>query len=345
MNVRPLKVYKRIKKEIEEKIRAYPKYADLHNQMGLMLAVEGDLESAQKEFDHALQLNPQYVEAKLNLGFLFLLMKRWKEAETIFLSEGMKGPESGVLQHILGVIYVKTGREKETLQCLRKALKTDHHCQKDYHTRGIWRDEQLFIEKMRREDGRTIPRRHFYQKFHTIMGLYLAKGGHLAQALRELKKAEKFSPDSFLSHFHLGLVYYYTGDDQRAIMEFKKAIKINPEHGLAYAYLSYVYGVKKQTRQALECMEKAVALNPRYADLHYNLALLYSDQGRYREAISELKKAIRINPNYLFARVNLGVLYEEQKKWKAAKSEYEWVLKVTPEDEYVQKRLEKISNR
>jgi tetratricopeptide (TPR) repeat protein len=56
-----------------------------------------------------------------------------------------------------------------------------------------------------------------------------------------------------------------------------------------------------------------------------------------------LKRALHINPDYVFARINLGVLSEDQKKWKDAKREYRKILQITPDDEYIRRRLERIS--
>ena len=98
MKIKKLPVYRRILKEIEKEIQVHPDYADLHNQMGLLLMMEGDQEGAEREFVLAIRLNPKYREAALHLGYLYLEMKRWKEAEEIFLSEARKNPKEGFLQ-------------------------------------------------------------------------------------------------------------------------------------------------------------------------------------------------------------------------------------------------------
>jgi len=110
MKVKRLLLYRRILKEIEKEIQAHPGYADLRNQMGLLLMMEGDQEGAEREFVHAIRLNPRYREAALHLGHLYLEMKRWREAEEIFLSETRKSPKEGFLQHLLGMGYLQTGR-------------------------------------------------------------------------------------------------------------------------------------------------------------------------------------------------------------------------------------------
>ena len=132
-------VYKRILKEIKAKARLYPGYADLHNQLGLLLMEEGNLDEAKGHFLKALRLNPHYHAASLNLGFLYIEQRRWKGAEEIFRRESGRGGKDGFLQYVLGQCYLRTGRRKEAAAQIRTALRL-HPSYRDYpgydHKRG-----------------------------------------------------------------------------------------------------------------------------------------------------------------------------------------------------------------
>jgi tetratricopeptide (TPR) repeat protein len=335
-------IYQRILDEIGKEIHIHPNYADLQNQFALLLMVEGEMEKAEVHFLKALRLNQKYREAILNLAFLYMEMRRWKRAEKILLPEVKRNPRDGFLHHVLGILYLQTGRQKEATAWIRKAIQYYSHCQDYYKKKGMWQRGTIHLDQ---KAEKALKKIHLgpYAQFHNFIGLNLAKKGKFVQAIKELKKAERLKPNEFIFHANLGTVYYYQGAYSKAIQEFQKALKIDPFYGMGYANLSYIYGLMSRTQEALRYMEKAVQLNPRYADLHYNLALLYNDRNQYKKAVSELKKALRINPNYLFARINLGVLYEDQKKWKEARREYRKILRITPNDEHVQKRLKRIS--
>lgn len=318
MTVRALKRYKKILKDLQHKVEAYPHYADLRHQLALLLFVDGDREGAEREFLQALKLNPEYREAAILLGCLYVDQGRWGEAEALFRAVKRKKPNDPFLQQILEPIEIQTGR-------IRKGHRIDPSKEKV-------RYPKVHLHRL-------------YGRFHYLVGILLARDGKLAQALRELEKAAQWEPGAFAFHYHLGLIFYSFGDYRRSMVEFKRALALDPGNGMSHAHLSYLYGLKGKTEEAIRHMERAVTLNPRYADLHYHLGLLYSGQERYREAISEFKKALRLNPNYLFARINLGVLYEEAGKWKEARREYERVLQITPDDGHVRRRLERISGR
>jgi len=313
--------------------------------MALLLMVRGDINKAQRHLQEALQINPKYREALLNLGFLYIEQKSLDKAERIFLSLAKEDPRDAFLQHLLGIFYLLHHRPKDAWPRIQKAIQLHPFYQEDYKRKGLLRRGKIVFDANTLQKMKKVKLNYHHSHFYFFLSNYYAQKGNISQAIKPLKRATLLKPNEALFHNQLGSIYYYKGDYPKAIKEFKKALKIDPFNGIGHAHLSYTYGVMGKGRKALPHTEKAVDLYPSYADLHYHLALLYSDQKRHREAISELKKAIRINPNYLFAKINLGVLYEEQKRWKEAKREYETILKITPEDESVRKRLEKILPR
>ena len=343
MKEKGILLYKRILGEIEKKIQIHPNYVDLHNQLALLYMMEGDRERAEKNLVEALRLNPKYREAILNLGYLYTELKRWKEAEDIFVSESKKHPQDGFLHHVLSILYFQNGKRKEAGLRIRKAIQCDPYYRDYYKKMGVSQKGIVYLDQKTERVLKKVLLNYHHANFHSFIGIYLAKEGKPIQALRELKKAEKLEPNKSLFHANLGTIYYHQGSYQKAIQEYQKALRIDSHYGMGYANLSYIYGLKGKTREALRYMKKAVRLNPRYADFRYSLALLYSDRKRYKEAISELKKALRINPKYLFPRINLGVLYEEQERWREARREYRKILQITPGDEHIRRRLEGIS--
>ena len=96
-------LHRQILAEIKNKIELHPNYPDLHHQLGLLYMAEGDTAKAERHLLEALHLNPNYREAINNLGHLYIEMKRWKEAEDLFLSELRKYPHDGFLHHLLGM--------------------------------------------------------------------------------------------------------------------------------------------------------------------------------------------------------------------------------------------------
>jgi Flp pilus assembly protein TadD, contains TPR repeats len=58
-------------KEYSEVIQIKPDYAEVHNNLGILLKNAGRKEEAEAEYREALRLKPNYAEAHGNLGILY----------------------------------------------------------------------------------------------------------------------------------------------------------------------------------------------------------------------------------------------------------------------------------
>jgi tetratricopeptide (TPR) repeat protein len=337
LKIKWIRRYQRILNEIEEEAKSHPRYADLQCQLGILLLIKGETRRSEDHLKKALQINPNYEEALLHLGYLYLMTKK-----SIPLKEGFFNPirrRKGEWIHALfALFHLQMGRKKEALSQAQKAISLEGKGWRSRKRKVEW-DEELksFLQ--------ALLFKNLLSRFYYLMAHRLSRRGRFREAVEELKRAHRVKSNEFLFHFYMGGIYFDQGAYRKAIGHYRKAIQLQPRDGMSHAHLGLIYGILRRPREALKWMKKAVTLNPTYADLHYHLGLLYSDQKRYPEAMEELRRAIRINPNYLFARINLGVLYEEQGKMREAKREYQKVLRITPEDEYVRKRLERISSR
>lgn len=344
MEKKRIPLIKKILKDLKEDIENHPEYADLHNQLGILLFMVGKDEEGGKHLLKAVNINPRYWSAIINLSFYYLKKKMWREAEKVLPKDSITKDRDISIHFFIAKFYITLLKLKEDFLKIIGSSRTEFSRKGCYPSGDTDIQKKIFIIYQRVESLiKEIIENHFEAQCHNIVGIYLAKHGKASHAIRAFKESSSIKADDFTLHVNLAKVYYFNGSYQRAIQEYKKAIKINPNYGMGYAEISYIYGLMKKMKDALRYMEKAVEINPDYADLHYNLAILYSDMKNYSKAIEEFKKALRINPNYIFARINLGDLYEEQDMFKEAKREYMKVLKINPKDEHVRMRLERIS--
>ncbi len=59
-------------------------YAEVHNNLGVLLKDLKRFTEAEVCFQHALLIRPDYVDAKWNLSLLFLLLGKFKEGWPLF---------------------------------------------------------------------------------------------------------------------------------------------------------------------------------------------------------------------------------------------------------------------
>ena len=77
--------YQEAERLLSAVLKVYPHYADVHNKLGIIHHMKGDLRKAIDYFEHALLLNPKYTECSLNLAITLNEMGSFDKAQEVFL--------------------------------------------------------------------------------------------------------------------------------------------------------------------------------------------------------------------------------------------------------------------
>lgn len=102
-----------------------------------------------------------------------------------------------------------------------------------------------------------------------------------------------------MAHYHLGNIYYNTGELDKAIASYKKFVssRISDKAGIKYLALSsigYCYEAQKDYKSALEYFEKAQKSNNTGFEsvALSNIARIYEQMGDKEKALSHYEKAL-----------------------------------------------------
>jgi len=88
----------------------HPEFPDLHNLLGVAYDNEEMTDDAVEEFEIALRLNPDYVDARLNLGLALHERGRDAEAERHLRAVAEHGTGNELAHSVLGQIAARSGR-------------------------------------------------------------------------------------------------------------------------------------------------------------------------------------------------------------------------------------------
>jgi len=191
------------------------KYADVHNKLGIICQLKGDSEQAAEYFRKALDLNPHYTEASLNLAITYNDMGEFKKAQEVFsLAAQRAHPTPTAIDRFiagklanehykLGNIYLDFGLLDEAVEEYRKAIK-------------------------------LFPR---LPDAHTKLGIALRNKGLIEEAIVHFMKAKEINPTYGPAWVQLGVSYYMQGLTGLAVEEWESALKHNPNLKEAEAYL------------------------------------------------------------------------------------------------------------
>lgn len=191
-------------------------FADVFNMLGLIYYDNGRREEAVGLFKKALEINPGYTEASLNLAVIYNETGNFDKARDVYATakETRKDAYSyldpyvkGKLANMhaeLGSIYKDLGLYREAVQEYKKAL--------------MLRPEFVDIK--------------------TSLGVSYRGMRDYPNALRELEEAVRLNDNYPQSRIQLGLTCYSMGDQARAREQWEKVLAMNPDDKMAKMYMN-----------------------------------------------------------------------------------------------------------
>jgi tetratricopeptide (TPR) repeat protein len=243
-----------------------------HNNRGLALKELGNIDAAAADYERALALKPDYVEALSNLGNLRLMQGRLDEAIGCFKRALAHNPDYAEAQMNLG-------------NALREQGKADE---------AIARYE------------RAIVLRPDYAEAYNNLGNALHDAGKLDQAVARYERALALRPDFAEASNNLGNAFHEQGKLEDAVAQLERAIALRPDYAEAQNNLGTVLDKQGEHDQAVTCFERALVAQPDDAEVHNNLGAALQNRGAFDEAITHYQRALALRPDYREARKNLG---------------------------------------
>ncbi|MGH9340538.1 MAG: tetratricopeptide repeat protein [Acidobacteriota bacterium] len=202
-----------------------------HLKLAIDLANENRLEQSIREHQKALELDPNLLQAHVNLSNLQGRLGNWKEAEKHYQAAAAINPNLPDLHYNYGIILGARERHAEAAEAFQKALEINP----------------------------------FYAEAHNNLGSMLALQGDLHKAARHYRQAIENNPNYRLARFNLGRTLIALGEHQEAIDQLLKILTPEDEDTPRFMFvLAAAYARSGNVEKALfytrEAKERAEAL-------------------------------------------------------------------------------------
>jgi len=104
-----------------------PDFVDAHVNLGNIYFLERNFERAIEEYKDVLEIDPKRPEGLSNLGQVYLLLNQPELALQYFEKFSKEKPDDGKGHYFLGLVYTKLGDQKKAWDEYNKSLKLGYH--------------------------------------------------------------------------------------------------------------------------------------------------------------------------------------------------------------------------
>jgi len=250
------------RKSLEQAASIAPDYPAIHEDLGSLEALAGNLDAAITQLRKAVELDPNIDSAQRKLARALADAGQSEEVDAVM---------EDYLERNKDAALVAAGAEH-------------------YRGRRYSDAEAVLVKALRQNPGNIDAMRFLGMVYHN-------QGNKLADAEALLRKAIGIAPDFHQAYSNLGQVLIDNGKCDQAIPIYQTLISLKPDDYDAYAGLGRARGYNGDTTAAEEAFRKSIDLNPEVPSIHMALAHMLKTLGEQADALVHYREAIRLKPD------------------------------------------------
>ncbi|WNY27662.1 Lipopolysaccharide assembly protein B [Methanolapillus ohkumae] len=291
-----LGAFEKSEQVLQKELEFCPDDAGIYYYLGLMQDATRKYSQAIASFEKAAELDPQFMNARIRLGFA---LSKWgvhemhengkdslRKAILVFDSILAVEPENLSVRYESGKIYLYLNDMQKALFAFNYVLQMDPSFIPVY--------EEIGKLKLELADNKDSPA--------------------LDEAIAVLSKAQNLDPFNYEIMNMLGIAYARKENNQSALMQFDRAIHADPFNPKAYFNKALILVKTNEYEKAVPIFEKALLEDPQNPQILDNYARALFNLGRYADAAKIFKELKFISPDYENVDENLRLSEEQTKK-------------------------------
>ncbi|MBR1777085.1 MAG: tetratricopeptide repeat protein [Alphaproteobacteria bacterium] len=250
-----LEHYKSVLKKDDSLPEAY------HN-MGIIYRFDGDFAEAERLFQKAVELRPDFASAYVNLALL--------------------ARDKGQMDRALSLLDRALQVDSDNAEAYAQIAVTHRLC--DRFEQAL----EYYEKALSLQAGNPI--------YWNGMGIAFECLEQLDDAFHAYCRAVELDPGFADAYNNRANVLAKLGRHWQAEEDYKKAVKLDPAYASAFNNLGALLYDQERYEEALECYRKAFIINPKQAETCSNLAMAVKEAGDPAEAVGLYFTALHLNP-------------------------------------------------
>jgi tetratricopeptide (TPR) repeat protein len=144
--------------------------------------------------------------------------------------------------------------------------------------------------------------------FHHDLAIMLSTTGDAKGAVNALQEAARLDPENAGYQFNLALAWNELGSAQESLAALQKTVELDPGHARAWYNLGLARSGMNQPVEAIAALRRAEAADPTDASIPYARATIHARLGEKQEALAAAVQAVQLRPDFQEARELIGML-------------------------------------
>lgn len=306
----------------------------------------GDPEEALQHYLRAQLLIRHDPNLFQKIGDAFLLLEKYKDAETAYRNALKEDKNKPVVVSKLGLAVLYQNRISDGIKLVEQSIAMDSSCGECYTSlarayssisperKGVI---QVFYHSMALLPNKPEPYYYFT--------IYLMNHNQYEEAYPILKHIVANFPLFGKGHARFGIVSYYLKNYKQAQTEYELALQVNPnDFNTWYNLGELYYSIRNDSISAMRCFTKVLELEPKHSDAHFRTGLIFFRNRQYKEAANQFELAIEREPDNVDILFQLAVSYERLEMQNKAAAVYRRILDINPLNNAAKQKLDLITS-
>ena len=286
-----------------------PDVAETHNNLGVILAQQGNFDQALPWFEQAIPSSRDTPSAQTTWPISCSAKASSTRRPHTTRKPSPCDPILLDAHNNLGNIFWRQGKLADAAEHFERALALRPNLAESHNNLGIVLAQQNKFDQAQARFEQTLALRPDYAEAHNNLGNVLLSQGKLGEAASHYQQTLALRPDHAEAHNNLGIVLWRQGKLAEAAAHSEQALLLRPDFAEAHNNLGNVLLSQGNLDQALARFEQAIALRPDYAEAHNNLAGALRDQGQLAEAAAVYSQALALRPDLAEAELGLALCH------------------------------------
>ena len=286
-------------KHLATLLKDHPKVAAVHVQQALLLNARREPTAARKEFDRALELDGQSLEALSGLVALDIAEHNVQAARRRVDAQLRENSERPVLLMIAARVAAASKDTTAGESYLRRAVDLDPRLLQGYVMLGQLYLSQRKLPEARREFEQLAQRQSRPVAALTMLGMLSSLEGDQSGSQKYFERVLEIDARAPVAANNLAWMYADRGEKLDVALQLAQtAVATQPGSPEVHDTLGWVHYKRQEAGDAVESLRTATKLAPRNPTYQYHLGLALQQLGSAADAQVAFRKALELDSNF-----------------------------------------------